>query len=76
MTTPDTAFVDLPAAAFPFTVELLDANRKVVWSTTVTGPGAVHVPGPAELGPGPRTARVTYPDGTVDETDLDDQEEA
>jgi hypothetical protein len=61
------AFHNLPAEAFPFTIELLDAGtRKVVWTATVDGPGVVAVPG---LGPGKRIARVTFPDGTVEEAE-------
>ena len=76
MTPLPVAFSDLPAAAFPFTVELLNTAREVVWSTTVTGPGAIHVPGTDELGPGPRTARITYPGGRVEESGANDQEES
>jgi hypothetical protein len=62
------AFSDLPAGAFPFTVELLRADtREVVWKATVDGPGAVIVPGPDVTGPGRKIARVTFADGTVEE---------
>jgi hypothetical protein len=60
---------DLPASAFPLTVEVLDAEtREVVWSATADGPGAMRIPGPDELGPRPKAARVTYADGTVQES--------
>ena len=62
------AFRDLPAEAFPFTVELLKADtRTVVWTATVDGPGALRVPGPDETGPGRKIVRVTFADGTVQE---------
>jgi hypothetical protein len=64
------AFHNLPAEAFPFTIELLDAGtRNVVWTTTVTGPGVVDVPGPDKTGPGRKIARVTFPDDTVEEAE-------
>jgi hypothetical protein len=67
---PAVKFHDLPAAAFPFTVELLDAEtREVVWTAVVDGPGTLRVPGPDELGPRLKAARVTYADGTVEEDD-------
>lgn len=57
--------VDLPAAAFPFTVELLDAEtRDVLWQVAVTDPGALRVPGKAELGGRATTVRIKYADGT------------
>ena len=61
------AFHDLPAGAFPFTVEILNEACEVVWAVTVDGPGAICVPGPDVTGPGRKTARITYPDGTIDE---------
>jgi hypothetical protein len=61
------AFTDFPAEAFPFTIELLNPAGQVVWAVTVDGPGAVRVPGPDVTVPGRKTARITYPDGTVDE---------
>jgi hypothetical protein len=61
------AFKDLPAAAFPFTIELLNADtREVVWTVTVDGPGVITVPGRDVTGPGRKIARITYPDGTVE----------
>jgi hypothetical protein len=65
-----TKFTDLPASAFPFKVELLDAEtREVVWSATSDGPGVMRIPGPDELGPRLKAARVTLADGTVMESD-------
>lgn len=77
LTDQDVAFVDFPADAFPFTIELLNAaTRKVVWTATITGPGAIHIPGLDETGPDPKITRVTYADGTIDETDPPDKEQA
>jgi hypothetical protein len=65
-----TAFTDLPAECFPFTIELLDhATREVLWSQTSDGPGAVRIPSAAELGAERVTARVTFADGTVQEAE-------
>ena len=62
------AFSDFPASAFPFTVELLQADtREVVWKTTVDGPGLLIVPGLDMTGPGRKIARITFADGTVQE---------
>jgi hypothetical protein len=55
---------DLPATAFPFTIELVDVDSgEVAWSFHVTGPGAIEIP-PVEA---PRVvqARIRYADGTV-----------
>jgi hypothetical protein len=67
VTTPPVAFTDFPEEAFPFTIELLNEEREIVWAVTVDGPGVVSVPGPDVTGPGRKTARITYADGTVDE---------
>jgi len=62
----DTAFRDLPRSAFPFVIELLNAeSRQVVWSAEVAGPGALRIPGRDETGGRPVAVRVTYADGTV-----------
>lgn len=66
MTEPPTAFTELPASAFPFTVELWgpEANPwggPPTFTATADGPGALQVPG---LG-WPTWTRVTYGDGTV-----------
>jgi hypothetical protein len=67
---PKISFSDFPADCFPFTIELLDAGtREVVWSAKIDGPGMIRVPGSAELGPGPRIARIRFADGTVVEQD-------
>ncbi len=60
-----TFFHDLPAAAFPFTVEFIRvSDGKVVLEINVTGPGAVPIPGLSEEH-GPVRARITYADGRV-----------
>jgi hypothetical protein len=68
------AFHDLPASAFPFTMELLDAEtREVRWSQRVTGPAAVRVPSRDEINNGkPLASRVTFADGEVVETEPGD----
>lgn len=60
------SYHDLPATAFPFTVQLVRADtQQVVWETRVSGPGVIHVPGmAAELGV-PVMARLVLPDGHV-----------
>jgi hypothetical protein len=65
------AFHDLPASAFPFTMELLDAEtREVRWSQKVTGAAAIRVPSRDEINDGkPLTSRITFADGEVVETD-------
>lgn len=66
MTQLPAVFRDLPADAFPFTMEILDADtREVVWAVTVDGPGAIRVPGLDETGPGRKIARITWADGSV-----------
>lgn len=65
-----TAFHDLPASAFPFVMEILDAaTREVVWTAEVKGPGALRIPGTDETGGGPKAVRLTFADGTVQETE-------
>jgi len=64
-----TMFADLPAPAFPFTIELLDAaTMRVVWEHTADGAGAVRIPAAAELGCERVESRVTFADGTVAES--------
>lgn len=47
-----TAFVDLSADSFPFTVIARDAAGRVVWRLVVESPGMVQVPALArEFGP-------------------------
>jgi hypothetical protein len=63
-------FTDLPAECFPFTIELLDlVTREVLWSVTSgNGPGAIQVPAARDLGAESVVARVTFADGTVEES--------
>jgi hypothetical protein len=62
-----TAFHDLPASSFPFTMELLDAEtREVCWSATADGPGALRIPSKHEVNGGKLMAcRVTSGNGEV-----------
>jgi hypothetical protein len=66
-------YTDLPADSFPFTIELLDAETRLVrWTALVKGPGVLHVPSRAEVNDGKTlTARVTFADGTVQEAGQD-----
>lgn len=40
-----TAFHDLPADSFPFTMEVFGKDGVLLWSCEVCGPGAVAIPG-------------------------------
>jgi hypothetical protein len=59
------AFVDLPAADFPFRIRIVDDERGVVWEETVDGPGALAVPGFGPERADHRHVEVVYPDGSV-----------
>jgi len=64
-----TAFHDLPAEAFPFTVEFFRVSDRVVMHTVIVhDAGLLRVPSNAELGGEPVGVRTTYADGTVQET--------
>jgi hypothetical protein len=65
----DPGFFDLPAEAYPFTVEFLDATTfGPVWSATVTAPGLMRIPAARELNGGaPVITRITFADGDVRE---------
>ena len=56
------AFHDLPRSRFPFTIEFLTLAGDIVHTITVTGPGAVRIPGLAAQH-GPISVRITWPDG-------------
>ena len=62
-----TRFRDLPADAFPFKVELLDAvTREVCWEAEADGPGAMRIPSWDEVNDGrPVAARITLGTGEV-----------
>jgi hypothetical protein len=62
-----TTFRSLPAGRYPFTVRLFDAaTRKLRWQAEVPGPGALRIPGRAEINDGrPLIAQITWPDGTA-----------
>ena len=67
-----TVFRDLPASAYPFTIEMLDKDTREVYETIyVEGPGAVKInPKPAHV----RVAgtRITLGTGHVEEHFPDD----
>lgn len=60
------AFHDLPAGAFPFSIEFVNALGVVVHSITVSGPGAVEIPGLRQRY-GAVSVRLRFADGTVHE---------
>lgn len=62
------AFYDLPATKYPFTVEFRNAGGDVVHSIEVVEPGAAVVP-PLAAAHGPVSVRITWGDGTVDEAE-------
>lgn len=57
-----TAFSDLPAEAFPLTVEMLNRSGVAVWSVVIEGPGVVQIPPLAQFY-GPVGCRVRFADG-------------
>ena len=68
-TEPRVKFTDLPAECFPFTIELLDpVTREALWAVKCDGPGAFQVPAARDLGAESVIARVTFADGTVEES--------
>ena len=64
VTTPrPTAFHDLPASAFPVTIEYVQhTTGKVIRTEVIEGPGALQVPGLAALF-GPIGVRMTWASG-------------
>lgn len=66
MTAHQPAF-SLDRRSFPLTIQLLDAvARNVVWETTVSGPGAIRIPGRDETNEGRLVAvRMKSGDGPV-----------
>lgn len=60
------AGVDLPASAFPFTVEIFSGvTGERLLHEVVAGPGALSIPGFADHAP--NRVVVTWPDGTTSE---------
>jgi len=64
-----TAFHDLAPEDFPMVIQVLDhETREKLWQATVSGPGALEVPG---FAPREVRVRVWQPNGVVTETDPD-----
>lgn len=62
--TDNIAYHELPAHAFPFTLQLVnEITGAVVWEIEVTGPGAIMVPSLRHLGV-PVVGKVIWPDGS------------
>ena len=55
---------DLPAEAYPFTVDFIDQTGKVVHTITIEGPGVTLIPALRDQY-GPVDVRITYADHTV-----------
>ena len=68
------AFHDLPASAFPFTLQLIDAKtRRVRWRQKITGPAVIRVPSRHEVNDGKLlAARVVLADGSTVERETPD----
>lgn len=69
-----TAFHDLPAHAFPVTIEFFTQDGTVVHRIEITGPGAVEIPALRLLHAGPIASRVIYASGQAASTYPDDWE--
>ncbi len=68
MTQGPVAYATTDRDVFPFTVESYRSDTgEVLWTHTATGPGPIDVPGFGHLGVR-ISVRVTYADGTVEET--------
>lgn len=65
MTDRPTAFRDLPADNYPFTVEAFDLEGRVVWTERVEGPGSLYIP-PLAQTYGPVGVRIITPMGTTE----------
>lgn len=59
-----TAFHDLPADAFPLTLEFLNRHGVLIRTERVDGPGVSEIPGLAPLY-GPIAVRLTFANGTT-----------
>lgn len=72
-----TAFHDLPAHLFPLTMRAYPVGSSVcVWSETVEGPAAIHIPALAQEH-GPVRMTIEFADGSVTpdgEATMNDQE--
>jgi hypothetical protein len=68
---PQSLFTDLPAECFPFTIELLDpGTRAVLWSVRgIAEPGGVWIPPARDLGLNRYGVRLSFADGTAEESD-------
>ena len=66
------AFHDLPAGSFPFTIIMVDRQtRRECWRAVVEGPGALHVPSRFDVNEGRRiSVRILWADGSTTEEDL------
>ncbi len=61
---PLTTWCELPAEAYPFTIDfILERTGETVWTVTVAGPGVLQMP--ALAGHGPFRARIAWPGGRV-----------
>ncbi len=61
---PGVAFADVPADAFPVSIEFIDRSGKVVWSDVILGPGALPIPALAK-DHGPVGVRMIFASGEV-----------
>jgi len=63
------AFHDLPAEAFPFTIIMVyKQTRRECWRAVVQGPGALRVPSRIDVNEGRRVSvRILWPDGSTTE---------
>lgn len=66
----NTAFHDLPAKAFPFTMRAyLVSSDALVWEERMEGPGVLQIPALAKIHGGPVYIEVEYPDGRIERSD-------
>lgn len=63
-----TAFVDLPADAYPMTMTgyLVNDPERIIWRQVIKRPGVLFVPALAKKFGGPVGIRVEYANGKVD----------
>jgi hypothetical protein len=60
----ETKHANLPASAYPFTLQAIDRNGAVVWTAVVTKPTKFYVPHLADKF-GPVAIRMSFADGTT-----------